>query len=149
MPCYGETVAVEFTALVDGVIVDSTVTRDPLLVTVGTGQVVPGFERALMALAPGQSVTVTVPAADAYGLHDPAKVHSFPIHRFRQQPLVGETIELQGPTGHQRVKGTVCGVDADMVWLDFNNPLAGKDVTFQIELVEVGVEYETPPLEFS
>lgn len=147
MPCYGETVAVDFTALVDGAIVESTATRDPMLVTVGTGQVVPGFERALMALAPGESVTVTVPAAEAYGPHDPAMVHGFPLQRFKRPPLVGETIELQGPSEHQRVKGTVCGLDADTVWLDFNNPLAGKDVTFQIELVEVGVEYETPPLE--
>lgn len=136
-PQYGETVHVDFTAVVDGRVVDGTIGRDPLLLTVGTGQAVPGFERAVMSLEPGESATVAVPARDAYGAHDPRMVHEFPLHRFREAPRPGKTIELQGPSEQQRVKGVVSRVDDDTVWVDFNHPLAGKEITFEIELLDV------------
>jgi len=136
-PRYGESVHVHFAATVDGRVVDGTIGRDPLLLTIGTGQTVPGFERAVMSLEPGGSVTVVVPARDAYGAHDPRMVHDFPLHRFKEAPRPGKTIELQGPSEQQRVKGVVSTVTNDTVWLDFNHPFAGKEITFEIELLDV------------
>lgn len=135
-PGYGETVLVHFCATVDGVIVDSTIGKSPLLLTVGTGQVVPGFERALGSLEAGQAATITVPADAAYGEYDPRMVHDFPRSRFKRELRIGETIELQGPAEKQRIKGVVLRLDEDVVWLDFNHPLAGKDITFEIELLD-------------
>lgn len=133
---HGQTVHVHFTASAKGSIIESTADRDPLLVTIGAGQVVRGFEQALMRMHPGQSITVTVPAGDAYGAYDRAKVHSIPRHRFQSEPRLGETIHLQGPSEQQRVKGVVRGIEDDVVWLDFNHPLADEDITFEIELVD-------------
>lgn len=132
----GDTVLVHFCASFEDRVIDSSYDRDPLRITIGTGQVVPGFEAALFELEPGQSATVTVPPAEAYGERNEAKVVEYPLNRFHETPQIGSKIMLQGPNKQQRVSAIVAGVDEDTALLDFNDPLAGKEIVFEIELVE-------------
>ena len=88
------------------------------------------------ASSPANSVTVTIPAAEAYGDHDDEGLQQFPLDAFPSAPEVGWAVELSGPEG-QRVPAVVVEVGDESVTLDFNHPLAGQDLTFEIELVEV------------
>jgi peptidylprolyl isomerase len=136
-PKSGDTVKVNYRGtLSDGTEFDSSEGREPLEFVVGSGQVIPGFDTAVLGLQRGESVTVTIPAAEAYGDHDDEGLQQFPIGSFPSAPEVGWAVELSGPEG-QRVPATVAGVDEEFVTLDFNHPLAGQDLTFDITLVEV------------
>jgi peptidylprolyl isomerase len=103
---------------------------------VGSGQVIPGFDNAVVGLEPGGSVTVTIPAAEAYGEHDPEGLQQFPLDQFPSTPEVGWAVELSGPEG-QRVPAVIAEISDEFATLDFNHPLAGQDLTFEIELVEI------------
>jgi len=133
----GDTVRVHYKGtLSDGSEFDSSEGRDPLEFVVGSGQVIPGFDNAVVGLEPGETITVTIPAAEAYGEHDERGLQHFPHDAFPSPPEVGWALELSGPDG-QRVPAIVAEVGEDAVTLDFNHPLAGQDLTFDIELVEV------------
>jgi FKBP-type peptidyl-prolyl cis-trans isomerase 2 len=136
-PKPGDTVRVNYRGtLSDGTEFDSSEGREPLEFTVGSGQVIAGFDGAVLSLEPGDSVTVTIPAAEAYGDHDDEGLQQFPLDAFPSAPEVGWAVELSGPEG-QRVPAVVVEVGEEFVTLDFNHPLAGQDLTFEIELVEV------------
>ena len=133
----GDTVRVNYRGtLSDGTEFDSSEGREPLEFEVGSGQVIPGFDEAVIDLEPGDKVTVTIPAAAAYGEHDDEGLQQFPLDAFPSAPEVGWAVELSGPEG-QRVPATVAEVGEENVTLDFNHPLAGEDLTFEIELVEI------------
>jgi len=136
-PKSGDTVRVNYRGtLSDGVEFDSSEGREPLEFVVGSGSVIPGFDEAVLGLEPGESVTVTIPAADAYGDHDEEGLQQFPLASFPSVPEVGWAVELSGPDG-QRVPAVVAQVTDEFIVLDFNHPLAGQDLTFEIELVEI------------
>ena len=136
-PKSGDTVRVNYRGtLSDGSEFDSSEGREPLEFVVGAGQVIPGFDAAVADLAPGDSVTVTIPAAEAYGEHSDEGVQQFPVSAFPSPPEVGWAVELGGPNG-ERIPATIVAIADDMVTLDFNHPLAGQDLTFEIELVDV------------
>jgi peptidylprolyl isomerase len=136
-PKSGDTVKVHYLGtLSDGTEFDSSEGREPLEFVVGSGQVIPGFDGAVLGLESGESVTVAIPAAEAYGDHDEKGLQQFPLASFPSTPEVGWAVELSGPEG-QRVPAVVVGVDDEFVILDFNHPLAGQDLTFEITLVEV------------
>lgn len=136
-PKTGDTVRVHYRGtLSDGTEFDSSAGREPLEFEVGSGQVIPGFDAAVVALEPGDKVTVTIPAVDAYGEPQPEGLQKFPLTAFPSVPEVGWAVELGGPNG-ERIPATIAGVEGDEVTLDFNHPLAGQDLTFEIELVEV------------
>ncbi len=138
-PVSGDTVRVHYTGtLADGTTFDSSEGREPLEFVVGTGQVIPGFDTAVADLAPGETATVTIPAADAYGEHSEQGLQSFPRDAFPPDPTpeVGWAVELEAPDG-QRVPAIVAEVTDETLTLDFNHPLAGQDLTFEITLVEV------------
>lgn len=135
----GDTVRVHYTGtLEDGAQFDSSVGREPLQFTVGQGQVIGGFEQAAMGLQPGESRTVTVPAEDAYGAHRPDLVQEIERVSLPQDIDFQEGLQLQaqGPNS-QPLLLTVTSVSDQSVTLDANHPLAGKDLTFDIELVEI------------
>jgi peptidylprolyl isomerase len=137
-PTSGDTVKVHYRGtLQDGTVFDSSEGREPLEFEVGGGQVIPGFDAAVIGLEPGDTVTVTIPAAEAYGEHNEAGLQSFPLSAFPSPPQVGWALELASPTG-ERVPAMVAEVGDDSAVLDFNHPLAGQDLTFEIELVEIG-----------
>lgn len=135
----GDTVRIHYTGtLDDGSVFDSSQGRDPLQFTVGSGEIIPGLDSAIQGMAQGEEKTVTVPSAEAYGPHDPAGRQEVP------RAQVPDNIPLDPGTALQvsRADGsvipvTVAEVTEEVVVLDTNHPLAGKDLTFQVALVEI------------
>lgn len=133
----GDTVRVHYRGtLDDGSEFDSSAGRDPLEFTIGAGQVIPGFDAAIDGMTVGDKVTVTIPAGDAYGDHHAEAVQQVPREMFDDEPPVGGVVELASPEG-QRFAATIIEVADETVTLDFNHPMAGKDLTFEIELVNL------------
>jgi len=135
----GDTVRIHYTGtLSDGSTFDSSEGRDPLEFTLGSGQVIPGFDKAVTGMSVGEAQTVEIPSGEAYGAHDPNGRQSFPRAQVPDDiPLdIGTRLQLSGPQG-QPIMVTVAEVTETDVILDANHPLAGKDLTFTIELVEI------------
>lgn len=135
----GDTVRIHYTGtLENGDTFDSSAGRDPLEFVVGGGQIIPGLDKALPGMAVGESKTVAVPCAEAYGEADPAARQDVPRDAIPAEiPVeVGLQLQMQTQTG-QAVPVTVVEVSEETVVLDANHPLAGKDLTFQIEVVAV------------
>ena len=116
----------------NGEVFDSSEGRDPLTFLVGHKQMIPGFERELMGLAAGEKVEFTLSAEDAYGSHNPDAVQKVPKEMFGGiTPEIGMT--LMSDLGPFRVTE----VSGDLITADFNHALAGKSLTFNVEVVEV------------
>ena len=135
----GDTVLFHYTgSLRDGTVFDSSSGRDPLRVTLGRGQVIRGVDEALTGMAPGEEKTVTIAADDAYGPHRPELLHE--VQRDAIPPEVdleiGQLLEGRD-TGGQRLRLTVVDVADGTVKLDANHPLAGQDLRFDLQLVEI------------
>jgi FKBP-type peptidyl-prolyl cis-trans isomerase 2 len=135
----GDTVKVHYTGrLEDGTVFDTSTDRDPLEFTIGERQVIPGFEDAVVGMTAGDSKTVQIPVDQAYGPHHAELV--FEVGREalpdRLEPEVGQHLQLRRPDG-QLVAFTVTEVDDANVTLDANHPLAGKELTFDLQLVEI------------
>lgn len=135
----GDTVRIHYTGtLSDGSKFDSSEGRDPLEFTLGSGQVIPGFDKAVTGMTVGEEQTVEIPADDAYGPHDPNGRQAFPRDQVPENvPIdIGTRLQLSGPQG-QPLMVTVADVTETEVILDANHPLAGQDLTFEIALVEI------------
>jgi peptidylprolyl isomerase len=130
----GETVAVHYTGtLDDGEEFDSSREREPLEFVIGSGQVIAGFDSAVTGLTVGESVTVSIPPEDAYGLSDPEAIIPFPIEEVPEEFRI-EGVQVMLGNG---IPATVIEVTEDTVTIDANHPLAGQTLTFEIELVEI------------
>jgi FKBP-type peptidyl-prolyl cis-trans isomerase 2 len=135
----GSTVRIHYTGtLSDGSVFDSSEGRDPLEFTVGSGQIIPGLDAAMPGMSVGEKKTVEVPADEAYGQADPNAMQQVPRESVPEEiPLdLGTQLQVQTPQG-QVMPVTVVEVTDAHVTLDANHPLAGKDLTFAIELVEI------------
>ena len=135
----GDTVRIHYTGtLADGSQFDSSSGRDPLEFTIGAGSVIPGFEQAIIGMAVGDSKSVTIACADAYGPHDAELIREVEREAIPDsiELAVGLQLQAQGPDNSQLVL-TVVEFDEETVRLDANHPLAGKDLTFALELVEI------------
>ena len=135
----GDTVKVHYTGkLKDGTVFDSSATRDPLEVTLGEGQVIPGFEEALLGMAVGDSKTTEIPVDKAYGPHRPGLIVA--VNRTQLppdlQPEVGQELMVE-QQGGSTLRVRVTEVNDEGITIDANHPLAGEDLTFEIELVEI------------
>lgn len=138
-PQTGQTVKVHYTGtLEDGTQFDSSAGRDPLEFTMGEGQVIPGFEQALSDMEIGDTKTVNIPAEEAYGPHQPELVQQVAREQIPTdiELAVGVQLQAQGPEG-QVFRLVVTELDDANVTLDGNHPLAGKALTFELELVEI------------
>lgn len=134
----GDTVHIHYTGtLADGTEFDSSRGRDPLSFTLGSGQVVPGFDKAVDGMETGETKTVTIPAAEAYGEHDAENTLVVPMDQLPEGVQVGDQLGLTTPDGHQ-VPVTVAAIDEAGATIDANHELAGKDLTFEITLERVG-----------
>ncbi len=135
----GDTVRVHYTGtLEDGTEFDSSREREPIEFTLGAGQVIPGFESAVTGMEPGESKTFTIPADEAYGPHRPELIHRVPRAQVPSEVTLTPGARLEArDQGGRRVVLTVVEVTEEEAVLDANHPLAGKDLTFQIELVAV------------
>ncbi|MBZ2180102.1 MAG: peptidylprolyl isomerase [Acidobacteriota bacterium] len=123
--------------LADGTIFDSSEGRDPLEFTLGTGQVIPGFDAAVIGLSPGQSVVTTIQPDDAYGPANPEMVIEVERDRFPEDMELEEGLELQLSGGGQAFMVRVIAIASDKVTLDGNHPLAGEALTFRIQLESI------------
>ncbi|MBE1288692.1 MULTISPECIES: FKBP-type peptidyl-prolyl cis-trans isomerase [Roseobacteraceae] len=135
----GDTVAIHYTGtLADGSQFDSSEGRDPLRFTLGSGQIIAGLDAAITGMSQGEKKSVTIAAAEAYGDHRPEAVQAVPRAQIPAEiPLeVGGGLQVQTPDG-QTIPVTVTSVTDEEVTLDANHPLAGKDLTFAVELVEI------------
>ena len=135
----GDTVQIHYTGtLLDGTTFDSSEGREPLEFTVGSGQIIPGLDTALPGMAVGEKKTVQVASDEAYGPLNPEMRQAVPREGIPAEiPLeIGTQLQMQTPDG-QAMPVTVVDVDEATVTLDANHPLAGKDLKFDIELVNV------------
>jgi peptidylprolyl isomerase len=133
-------VSVHYTGtLDDGTVFDSSVEREPLTFTLGEGQIIPGFEEAVVGMETGQKRTVRIPADQAYGPRRDDRLIDVPRDQFPPEiePQVGQQLQVQQPNGQPAIVA-VAQVSADTVTLDANHPLAGQALTFEIELVTIG-----------
>ncbi|MGB8646588.1 MAG: peptidylprolyl isomerase [Anaerolineae bacterium] len=135
----GDLVKVHYTGkLNDGTVFDSSVGREPLEFTLGEGQVIPGFESAVEGMNTGENKTTQIPSEEAYGPHYPEMVLVVPRNQFPLDvdPKVGDQLQLRQPDGQSFVVN-VTETTPEAVTLDANHPLAGKDLNFDIQLVEI------------
>lgn len=135
----GDTVRVNYTgSLEDGSVFDTSLQRDPLEFTIGAGNVIPGFEQAVVGMSPGETKTETIPVDQAYGPH--REELQFEVDREQVPPgmeiQVGQQLRLEGPQGESMVV-TVSKISDGAFTLDANHPLAGRNLVFEIELVEI------------
>jgi peptidylprolyl isomerase len=135
----GDTVKVHYTGrLVNGMVFDCTTGSSPLIFIIGEGELIPGFEEAVMGMKIGESKKVKVPADKAYGPYhkDLAMVVDHDQLPEDFEPEVGERLEMPQEMGCPIVY-TVTEVSESTVTLDANHILAGKDLIFEIQLVEI------------
>lgn len=135
----GDTVQVHYHGkLTDGTTFDSSEGRAPLQFTVGNGQVIKGFDDALINMEVGEKKTVNIPVVDAYGEANQDMIMEFPKTDFPAdvKPEIGQQLHLSDNMGNN-FPVVVTEVKEESVVLDANHPLAGKDLVFDIELVEI------------
>ncbi len=135
----GDTVKVHYTGtLEDQQVFDSSYERGPLEFTIGAGQLIPGFEQTVIGMQPGETRTTTIAAHEAYGPYHDELVVAVDRSQFGAdfQPEIGQQYEIRQPEGQSGIV-TVTDVSEDEVTLDANHPLAGEDLTFSIELIEI------------
>jgi peptidylprolyl isomerase len=136
----GDTVHVHYTGkLDDGSVFDSSEGRDPLTFQLGVGQVVPGFDKAVTGMEVGEKKTVTFPSDEAYGPRMQQLVFTVPRENLPSgyDPQEGEVLGMETRDGRQ-MSVKVIEATEEGVKLDGNHPLAGEDLTFDVELVKVG-----------
>jgi len=132
----GQVVSMEYTLKVDGVIADSSEGHEPLEFVHGAGNIIPGLEREMTGMALGDSKDVLVAAADGYGEEDENAFLDVPRDQFPAEiPMkVGTELQVKNQTG-QPMFARIDKVGEQMVRLDLNHPLAGKDLHFTVKVV--------------
>lgn len=125
-------------SLSDGVMFDSSEGRDPLEFTIGSGQMIPGFENGVIGMQVDESKTLNIPAAEAYGQPKAELILEVPKSQLPPEinPEIGLQLMSQTPDG-QQTPLLVTEVKEDSIIVDANHPLAGKDLTFEITLVSI------------
>ena len=135
----GDVVRIHYTGkLADGTQFDSSAGREPLEFKVGSGQIISGLDRQIQGMKQGESGTLNIPAAEAYGARDENQVQAVPRSALPPELDVKVGSHLQATTqdGNQ-ISLTVVGVGDDEITVGANHPLAGHDLIFDIEVVEI------------
>ena len=135
----GDTVRVHYTGkLEDGTVFDTSLQRDPLQFTLGSRQVITGFESAVRGMSPGETRHADVPAEQGYGPR--RKEMIVEVNRSQLpdtiEPVVGQKLEIHGTDG-KAIPALVADVSDSTVTLDANHPLAGRPLAFDLELLEI------------
>jgi len=132
----GQVVSMDYTLHVDGEVMDTSEGHEPLEFIQGMGHIIPGLERELYGMAVGDSKKVDVAAIDGYGELDPDAFADVPKDQFPANIELGEGVELQvSDQSGQPMYARIDRVDDDSVRLDFNHPLAGKELNFNVKVV--------------
>lgn len=135
----GQFVKVHYTGrLENGEIFDSSEGRGPLEFQVGSGQVISGFENQIVGMAVNEKKTFALSPEEAYGERDEKLEQVFPRSELPSsfEPSVGEVLALQTPDG-SRLHATIVDVTPESITIDLNHPLAGHNITFDIEVIEI------------
>ncbi|MFC1937723.1 peptidylprolyl isomerase [Chloroflexota bacterium] len=135
----GDTVKIHYTGtLEDGTVFDTSVERDPLEFTLGQGQLIPGFEQAVIGMKIGDLKTINIPADQAYGPYRDDLILVIERDQLPEDlvPEVGQQLQITQADG-EVVRVMVSDVSEATVTIDANHPLAGKDLTFEIKLIEI------------
>ena len=135
----GDTVRVHYSGrLDDGTEFDSSAGREPLEFALGSGAVLPAFDKEVDGMAVGDSKSFRIAADEAYGRRHEQLIQSVPRGNLPEdmEPAVGMQLQAQGQDG-QPINLVVTEVDAENITVDGNHPLAGQDLNFDIELVEI------------
>jgi FKBP-type peptidyl-prolyl cis-trans isomerase 2 len=135
----GDTVKVHYTGkLEDGTVFDTSGEGTPIEFTIGDGQIIPGFEKTVVGMEPGETKTARFPPEEAYGQRRDDMTLTVDREQFPEEikPEPGQQLQVQQPNGRAAVV-IVSDVTESTVTLDANHPLAGQPLTFEIQLVEI------------
>ncbi len=135
----GDNVKIHYTgSLKDGTVFDSSLERDPLEFSLGQGMVIEGFENAVEGMAVGDTKTVEIPPDQGYGQHNPEMVITVEKRQMPPDivPEIGMMLEVNLENGG-KAHVTVTKLEDEVITLDGNHPLAGKDLIFELNLVEI------------
>ncbi len=121
----------------DGSVFSQSGEGKPLEFLVGAGTIIPMLEKGMMGMKVGEKKSITVKAVDAYGEYDKTAVREVPMDQFPKDIAlsVGQRYQVQSPAGPMVV--TISAISGKMVTVDFNHPLAGKDLTFAVEILKI------------
>ena len=134
----GSKVELHFSVSIEnGIEIDNTRGRDePVSLVIGDGNLLEGFEKALFGLRAGDRRTVHLPPEDAFGQWNPENIQIFDTVKFEQRPIIGHMIEFEDKA-KASLFGVVKSVNEDTTEIDFNHPLAGKNIKFEVEIFKV------------
>jgi len=135
----GDTVKVRYVGkLEDGMVFDSSKTGEPLEFTVGSGQLIPGFDQGVMGLKVGDTKTIMIPSDSAYGPVNPEAIFAVPRSDFPEEMELVEGQQIQKTMDNGRpIQAKILEIREDSVVIDMNHPLAGQTLIFDIEVVEI------------
>ncbi len=135
----GVTVKVHYTGKhIDGEVFDSTVAREPIIFTIGDEMMIPGFEKAVCEMQKGEKKSVVITCEDAYGEYDPdllVEVNKADLFDDNKEVKIGDQVQI--PVESNVLVLTVKEIKDDKVVLDGNSDLVGKDLIFEIELLDI------------
>jgi FKBP-type peptidyl-prolyl cis-trans isomerase SlyD len=132
-----QVVSMEYEVKVEGNVVDSNVNKEPLEFTFGTGQIIPGLESRIADMSEGEEASIVVPANEAYGEYNEEAIQKLPKEQFEGIELsAGLQLQGQGPDGNP-IQVVVKEILDNEVVIDFNHPLAGKELNFNINILSV------------
>jgi len=131
-------VSMDYELTVDNAVIDSSEENDPIVFLQGVGNIVPGLEKAIQGMKVGESKEVEVKAAEAYGEFDPENFIEVPKNEFPEDiPLVvGTEIGVNDENGDE-LTAFIEEVDLEKITLNFNHPLAGKDLHFKVKITDI------------
>ena len=134
----GLVVSMEYTLKVDGEVTDTSEGREPLAYLQGSGNIIPGLEREIVGMVVGESREVVVAAADAYGEEDDKAFMDVPRGEFPEDipAKIGTEIQVQNQAG-QPMYARIDHIEGETVRLNFNHPLAGKELHFAVKVVDL------------
>lgn len=135
----GDTVKIHYTGTFDdGNAFDSSEKRDPIEFVIGEGKVIKGFDKAVTGMKVGEEKDVKISPTEGYGERDDQLVRPFPKSKLppKPEPKQGMILSLKSPNG-QTILAKIDKIEDENVFLDFNHPLAGKNLNFKLKLTEV------------
>ena len=134
----GKLVKVNYTLTVDGNVVDSSKEGEPFEFTAGSSQVIPGFDEAVMGMKAGEKKSFQVVPEKGYGQENPKGIQKVPKDNLPadMKPEVGMTLHATMPDG-QAIPARINEIKEDIIIINFNHPLAGKTLNFEVEVVDV------------